>query len=162
PLLLERIGQLVNAAQLYRDLECDQPPRAEQLPQFLKRIDGYLCEIKEAQIRDGLHVLGRLPEGGQLIDLLLALVRVDNGDVPGMVKALAHDLGLDYQALTRDPAAPAPSLCLSMDISFPNSVWERCLGNSVSRVSQAAKQSFAPERPQTEFGNEKHRENSPA
>jgi cobaltochelatase CobN len=109
PLLLERIGRLIEEAQLYRDLECEQPPTAEQLPQFLSRVDGYLCEIKEAQIRDGLHVLGRLPEGEQLIELLLALVGVDNGEVPGLVKALAHDLGLDYQTLTRDPAAPAPS-----------------------------------------------------
>jgi cobaltochelatase CobN len=109
PLLLERIGRLIEEAQLYRDLECEQPPSAEQLPQFLNRLDGYLCEIKEAQIRDGLHVLGRLPEGEQLIELLLALVGVDNGEVPGLVKALAHDLGLDYQSLTREPAAPAPT-----------------------------------------------------
>jgi DNA-directed DNA polymerase III PolC len=38
--------------------------------------------------------------------------------------------------------------------SFPNSVWERTVGNSVSRPGQDAKQSFAPERSQTEFGNE--------
>src|SRR5262249_32607655 len=116
PLILERIGQLVETAQLYRDLECDQAPTIEQLPQFLGRVDGYLCEIKEAQIRDGLHILGRLPEGEQFIDLLLSLVRVDNGDVPGLIKALALDLGLDYDELRRDPAA-APS--------FPHSAAER-------------------------------------
>jgi cobaltochelatase CobN len=105
PLLLEEIGRLVEEQQLHRDLDC-APPAADGLPDFLRRLDGYLCEIKEAQIRDGLHVLGRLPEGGQLVELLLALVRVDNGEVPGLVKALAEDLGLDYQALTADLGAP--------------------------------------------------------
>ncbi|HJT78583.1 MAG TPA: cobaltochelatase subunit CobN, partial [Gemmataceae bacterium] len=111
PLVLEQIGQLVEQAQLYRDLDCDAPPGPERLPDLLRRVDGYLCEIKEAQIRDGLHVLGRLPEGEQLIDLLLALVRVDNGAVPGLTRALAEDFGLDYAALARDPAAPAPPEC---------------------------------------------------
>src|SRR5262249_9774630 len=38
-----------------------------------------------------------------------ALVRVDNGPVPGLVKALALDMGLDHAALTGDLAAPAPA-----------------------------------------------------
>jgi cobaltochelatase CobN len=108
PLLLERIGQAVEQSQIYRDLECDGLPGPAQLLALLSRVDGYLCEIKEAQIRDGLHVLGRLPEGEQLIDLLFALVRIDNGSVPGLPRALAQDWGLDYDALVRDLAAPVP------------------------------------------------------
>jgi cobaltochelatase CobN len=106
PLLLEEIGRLIEEQRLHRDLEC-APPSADELPDFLRRLDGYLCEIKEAQIRDGLHILGRLPEGDRLIDLLLSLVRADNGDVPGLVKALAEDCGLGYAELTADAAAPA-------------------------------------------------------
>ncbi len=30
----------------------------------LQAIDNFLCELKEAQIRDGLHVFGQSPEGG--------------------------------------------------------------------------------------------------
>jgi cobaltochelatase CobN len=107
PLLLEEIGRLVEEQQLHRDLAC-APPGADGMPEFLRRLDGYLCEIKEAQIRDGLHVLGRLPEGEQLVDLLLSLVSVGNGEVPGLVRALAEDLGCDYLALTEDLSAAAP------------------------------------------------------
>ena len=46
----------------------------------LAALDNHLCEIKELQIRDGLHILGRAPEGDQLTDLLVALVRVPRGD----------------------------------------------------------------------------------
>jgi cobaltochelatase CobN len=112
PLILEQIGKLVHDSQIYRDFDLEQTPASPEWPEFFKRIDGYLCEIKEAQIRDGLHILGRLPEGDQLVDLLFSLVRVDNGSVPGLVKALATDLGLDYRALSQDLSAiPTESIC---------------------------------------------------
>ena len=107
PLVLERIGALVEQENLHRDLEIDAAPTADSLPQFLPRLDGYLCEIKEAQIRDGLHILGKLPAGDQLIDLLAALVRIDNGPVLGLPKAIWLDAGRDdFDALHRDAAAP--------------------------------------------------------
>jgi cobaltochelatase CobN len=121
PLVLERLARLVEESRIYRDLELAQTPSIKELPDLLKRLDCFLCEIKEAQIRDGLHILGRLPDGEQLAGFLFSLVRVDNGSVPGLLKALAQDFGLDYAALTTDPAAPA------LSVSFPCSAWE-CLG----------------------------------
>jgi cobaltochelatase CobN len=112
PLLLEQIGELVQRSQLHRDLECPASPTAEQLPELLPRLDGYLCEIKEAQIRDGLHILGQLPAGEQLVDLLLALVQIDNGPVPGLVKALMLDSGHDNSDETRDLARRLIAECL--------------------------------------------------
>lgn len=107
PLVLAQIAVAIQQSNLHRDLELTEAPTSEHLPELLNRLDGYLCEIKEAQIRDGLHELGRLPEGDQLIDLLFSLVRLDNGPVPSLPRALANDLGLDYAALTADLAAPA-------------------------------------------------------
>jgi cobaltochelatase CobN len=125
PLLEEQIHELVGEAQLHRDLECDRESKGAVEPELLRRLDGYLCELKESQIRDGLHVLGRLPGEQQLIDLLLSLVRVDNGEVPGLIKALAEDLGLDHPALSKDLAAPAaPEICnlrfVIGDCQFPD------------------------------------------
>ncbi|MEZ5934585.1 MAG: cobaltochelatase subunit CobN [Alphaproteobacteria bacterium] len=64
----------------------------------LAKLDNHLCEIKELQIRDGLHILGRAPDGDQLTDLLVALVRVPRGDGLGVdasiLRALAGDLRL--------------------------------------------------------------------
>ena len=45
----------------------------------LRKLDAHLCELKELQIRDGLHVFGRSPEGELLTDLLVALARVPRG-----------------------------------------------------------------------------------
>lgn len=42
----------------------------------LAKLDNHLCELKEAQIRDGLHIFGKAPEGAMLDELLVALTRL--------------------------------------------------------------------------------------
>ncbi|MFQ5959513.1 MAG: cobaltochelatase subunit CobN, partial [Alphaproteobacteria bacterium] len=78
--------------------------------QALVKLDRYLCELKEMQIRDGLHVLGEAPVDGLLADLLVALVRVPRGaDKPqdaSLTRALVADLRLDFDPLDCDMAAP--------------------------------------------------------
>ena len=75
----------------------------------LKKLDGYLCELKEMQIRDGLHVFGGAPGGRLLTDTLVALARVprhrgEGGDA-SILRALAADLGLDFDPLAVAGAA---------------------------------------------------------
>jgi cobaltochelatase CobN len=75
----------------------------------LQKLDNYLCELKEMQIRDGLHVFGASPEGALLTDLLVALVRVPRGQSPGdasLIRALAEDLDLGFDPLDCEMAAP--------------------------------------------------------
>ncbi|UPH72324.1 cobaltochelatase subunit CobN [Abyssibius alkaniclasticus] len=65
----------------------------------LQKLDAYLCDLKESQIRDGLHIFGRAPEGRLARDLAAALVRLPRGDGKGrnasLLRALAVDLGLN-------------------------------------------------------------------
>jgi cobaltochelatase CobN len=68
----------------------------------VENINGYLCELTSAQIRDGLHVLGQAPAGDQLIDTLLALVRVPNLDVSSLRAGIAASFGLDLDAILAD------------------------------------------------------------
>ena len=60
----------------------------------LSKIDGYLCELKELQIRDGLHIFGQSPTNRQLTDLLIALARLPSDTHQSLHRALADDLGL--------------------------------------------------------------------
>lgn len=77
----------------------------------LAKLDAYLCELKEAQIRDGLHVFGQSPTGRQEVDLAIALTRVPRGDGRGanasLIRALAQDHGLSIDPLDCDMAASA-------------------------------------------------------
>ena len=63
----------------------------EELPQegdWLNALGNYLCEIKESQIRSGLHIFGQNPQGAQKIDFLLSLLRLPSAHHPGLLHSL--------------------------------------------------------------------------
>jgi len=105
PLLEGQIWDMVRQADLDRDLGVDEQP--EDFGGFILHIDGYLCELKDAQIKDGLHTLGEVPQGEQMTGLLSALTRLDTGAVPSLRRSLAEAMGLDYTSLLDEPALPA-------------------------------------------------------
>jgi cobaltochelatase CobN len=70
----------------------------------LNHLDRSLCELKEAQIRDGLHTLGCCPTGTQLRDLIIAIARHPQAGRLGLTKAIAVDNSYDFDPLTADPA----------------------------------------------------------
>ncbi len=73
----------------------------------LEKLDAYLCELKEMQIRDGLHIFGRSPEGRLRTDLTVALARVPRGLGEGkdasLQRAIANDLMNVGEAVRFDP-----------------------------------------------------------
>jgi cobaltochelatase CobN len=82
--------------QLAERLEAlELPTSAGALEERLDAADGYLCELKEAQIRLGLHTYGTLPEPHRQAELLLCLARAPQPGRQGLTQALAVDLGLD-------------------------------------------------------------------
>ena len=105
----------------------------------LGKLDNYLCELKEMQIRDGLHVFGETPGGRLLTDLLVALVRVPRGSGAAgdasLHRALAADLGLGFDPLDCEMAAdwngPRPD-CLAGDEPW------RSAGDTVERLEALA------------------------
>ncbi len=105
PLLEGQIWDMVRQADLDRDLGVDELP--EDFSEFILHIDGYLCELKDAQIKDGLHTLGEVPQGDQMTGLLSALTRLDTGTVPSLRRSLAEAMGLDYTSLLEEPALAA-------------------------------------------------------
>lgn len=84
---------------------------AGQTDEDLQKLDAWLCELKEAQIRDGLHIFGQSPTGELRRDLIIALARAPRGDGTGasasLLRAMAQDLGLAVDPLDCDMAAPA-------------------------------------------------------
>jgi cobaltochelatase CobN len=83
--------------------------REEHPETALRKLDGFLCELKELQIRDGLHVFGASPSGERLDALLLAFARAGRGaarEDASLLRALAADLGLGADPLALDFAEP--------------------------------------------------------
>jgi cobaltochelatase CobN len=75
PAVRAQIWTLIQAAKLDHDLGLAERPHDVEFDEFILHVDGWLCEIKDAQIRDGLHVLGVAPTGKPRVDLVLAILR---------------------------------------------------------------------------------------
>ncbi len=102
-----RLIQLVKDQHLDKNSSWTNSSSPESDPEFtalIANLDGYLCELKEAQIRDGLHIFGKCPEGRQLVDLIVAIARHPGSSRLGLTRALAADQGLDFDPLTSNPA----------------------------------------------------------
>ena len=95
-LLRKEVLEHILTQNLHRDLGIAQPQSEDEEQALLNRTDAYLCELKESQIRDGLHVFGQSPTGQLARDTLVALARypVGQGDGPdnSLIRALAEDL----------------------------------------------------------------------
>lgn len=77
---------------------------------WLPRLDTFLCDLKESQIRDGLHVFGESPQDRLRADTLLALLRIPRGNGQGaqasLLRALAKAFALGFDPLDCDLGAP--------------------------------------------------------
>jgi len=95
PALRNRIWETLTEAAIDRDLGLAAAPGDDEFDNVIVEVDGYLCSLKDAQIRGGLHILGDAPAGDGLIDLVLAITRLGHGAVPSLRAAVAGTLGLD-------------------------------------------------------------------
>ena len=119
----------------------------------LLKLDNFLCDLKELQIRDGLHVFGISPTGQLATELLTQILRTPRGDGDGcnasLLRALAGDLGLDgdgFDPLTVERAdlwtGPRPQQLIALS---PD-VW-RSAGDTVERLDTLAGQLVAGQVP---------------
>jgi len=138
------ILQLVRDTHIDRELQLDEKLDSDaDAAIWLPRLDTYLCDLKESQIRDGLHVFGESPTGRLRIDTLLALLRIPRGDGRGaqssLLRALAKAFALGFDpldcALAEPWTGPRPDALLS----FSDEPW-RTSGDTRERLELFATQ----------------------
>ena len=123
PAVRGEIWQLMHAAEMHRDLGLEERPDDEEFDDFLLHVDGWLCEIKDAQIRDGLHVLGQAPDGEARVNLVLAILRAsqvwggESAAVPGLRVALGLKEGHEDTGAVDAAEQQARALVLAMEES---------------------------------------------
>lgn len=107
--LQDEILALVRATALDRELDLEETA-LKDADTWLPRLDTYLCDLKESQIRDGLHVFGESPAGQLRLDTLAALLRAPRGSGEGadasLPRALAAALQLGFDPLDCNFGAP--------------------------------------------------------
>ncbi|WP_016884207.1 MULTISPECIES: cobaltochelatase subunit CobN [unclassified Rhodococcus (in: high G+C Gram-positive bacteria)] len=93
PAIRQQIWTLMRAAKMDHDLGLEERPDEDVFDDMLLHVDGWLCEIKDVQIRDGLHILGAAPRDDAEVELVLAMLRArqmwgGEQNVPGLREAL--------------------------------------------------------------------------
>ena len=93
PAIRQQIWTLMRSAKMDHDLGLAERPEDDHFDDMLLHVDGWLCEIKDVQIRDGLHILGAAPAGEAEVDLVLSILRArqlfaGEHHLPGLRQAL--------------------------------------------------------------------------
>ncbi|WP_431925769.1 cobaltochelatase subunit CobN [Amycolatopsis tucumanensis] len=151
PAIRQQIWTLIQAAKLDHDLGVAERPHDAEFDDFLLHIDGWLCEVKDAQIRDGLHILGAAPTGEARVNLVLAMLRAQQmwGGQAGAVPGLRSVLGLTEGAPTSEVdaiEASARALVEAMEKRdwAPSAVAEVAPDPEVARVLTFAATEIVP------------------
>ncbi|GGM09331.1 cobaltochelatase subunit CobN [Dactylosporangium sucinum] len=135
PAIRAQIWTLIQAARLDHDLGLDDRPHDAEFDDFLLHVDGWLCEVKDVQIRDGLHVLGLAPAGEARVDLVLAMLRArqmwgGQMALPGLREALGMSETSTDRASTDDFETRARALVSAMEARG----WDPAAASDVSDV----------------------------
>lgn len=139
PIIRDRILTLVQTEQLDQDLGITSCADTQaRLDTLLTQADGYLCELKEAQIRDGLHIFGSCPENTQLRDLTVALARQPSPQHQGLTRTLAQVWELEFDPLTADPAQSLTSDQQRRLSPFSTTNSLHILGDAIALLEAAA------------------------
>ncbi|MGW2653661.1 cobaltochelatase subunit CobN [Streptomyces sp. NPDC001478] len=141
PAIRARIWTLIQAAKLDHDLGLEDRPEDEGFDEFIMHLDGWLCEIKDVQIRDGLHVLGGAPTGPARVNLVLAILRArqiwgGTASLPGLREAL----GLDESAAVRADADAVEERARALVQAMEDADWD---GSAVATVAAGHPQAVA-------------------
>jgi cobaltochelatase CobN len=150
PAIRAQIWTLIQAARLDHDLGLDDRPDDDGFDDFLLHVDGWLCEVKDAQIRDGLHVLGGAPTGPERVNLVLSILRArqiwgGSQSLPGLREAL----GLDESAATRTTADEAEATARALVEAMEAAGWDPAavpadLGKDVEAILRFAALEVVP------------------
>ena len=152
PAIRQQIWTLMRAAKMDHDLGLEDRPDEESFDDMLLHVDGWLCEIKDVQIRDGLHVLGQKPTGEGELDLVSAILRArqlfgGEQTVPGLRQALGlTEDGSDDRAAVDAAEAGARGLVAALQESgWDASAVDRITDNpEVARILRFAATEVVP------------------
>ena len=112
PAIRDQVWEVLVSAEIHRDLDLGETrPDEQTFDDLVLHVDGYLCALKDAQIRGGLHVLGTTPADEALIDTVLAVTRLPQGGTPSLRATVAAELGIDLFAAGRVDTDAVEAAC---------------------------------------------------
>ncbi|PWR75711.1 cobaltochelatase subunit CobN [Methanospirillum stamsii] len=102
--LIEEIHRIVLAQNLTHDLGLNQDAQPDEVAVNAERLYDYICEVRDTIIKDGLHIFGLPPADVRFREMIYALTRLENGNVPSLRESIAASLSLSLRSLLDDPS----------------------------------------------------------
>jgi cobaltochelatase CobN len=125
PALRDEVWQLLVDAEIHRDLELGEAqPHEDAFDDLVLHVDGYLCALKDAQIRGGLHVLGQAPDGESLIDTVLSVTRLPQGAVPSLRATVAPTVDVTLEDASRSDVDRVEAACRERIVALAKLDWD--------------------------------------
>ena len=84
---------------MWKELDLEENAPMEDVLAVAEEIFDYVSELKDGLITDGLHVMGQVPEGRHLNEMVYCLTRLRNGKIPSLRKSIAENRGYDLDVL---------------------------------------------------------------
>ncbi len=93
------IWEAVEEADLQHDLKLDKHTALNGFGSFIEKLHAYLQELADTMINDGLHIFGQAPKDNELVEYLVQLTRLGNGDIPSLRESLTQSMGFSLDEL---------------------------------------------------------------
>lgn len=107
-LIRAKLRDMVAEMDMYNDLKLSPGCSDEEFDTRVDDLYDYVVDVKENLIKDGLHILGRVPEGERLNEMIYSLTRLENGDVPSLRGSIGASMGYSIRDLQREPSVVDP------------------------------------------------------
>ncbi len=121
------IWEAVKKADLDKEIQMSEEEVFNNFDGFLERLHSYLGEIADTMINDGLHVLGEVPSGKRLVEYLVQLTRLPNGDVPSLRFSVLDAMGFNYEEIIENKGRIFPEAGGRRGWEIIKDVHERCI-----------------------------------
>ena len=102
--ILRQLLEAIRKVGMAEELGIPEDVDPDGMEAYVEAVHDHVSEVKDSLIRDGLHVLGRVPEGDLLLEDVYSLTRLRNGDVPSLRGSVAAASGYDIDELVSEPS----------------------------------------------------------
>ena len=104
----EAIAELIADMSMWKELGLEEGASRDDIMSRCEEIFDYVEDLKDGLITDGLHVMGKIPEGRRMDEMVYCLTRLRNGRTPSLRGAVAEAMDHDLDALLDNPSGSDP------------------------------------------------------
>ncbi|MDR1690358.1 MAG: cobaltochelatase subunit CobN [Candidatus Methanoplasma sp.] len=99
PGIAETVYGLIKEMSMWKELKIEEDAPIEEVMERIETIYDYVSDLKDGLITDGLHILGKVPEGRHMQEMVYCLTRLRNGGMPSLRISVAESMGFDLDEL---------------------------------------------------------------